>query len=60
MTDELVIQTEGLTKCFGKVTAVDNLSMEVRRGHIYGLLGPNWSGKTVDRQRQRGGGDGGQ
>ena len=58
MTDELVIQIEGLTKCFGKVTAVDNLSMEVRRGHIYGLLGPNGSGKTVDRQRQRSGGDG--
>ena len=47
MADELVIQTEGLTKRFGDITAVDNLSMEVRRGHIYGLLGPNGSGKTT-------------
>ena len=47
MTGELVIETEGLTKRFGSVTAVDDLSMEVRRGHIYGLLGPNGSGKTT-------------
>ena len=47
MTDDSVIQTEGLTKRFGKYAAVDNLSMEVRRGHVYGLLGPNGSGKTT-------------
>ena len=47
MTGELVIKTEGLTKRFGAVTAVDDLSIEVRRGHIYGLLGPNGSGKTT-------------
>ena len=47
MTSEFVIETEGLTKRFGDVAAVDNLSMEVRRGHIYGLLGPNGSGKTT-------------
>ena len=47
MTDEMVIETVGLTKRFGKITAVDNLSMEVRRGRIYGLLGPNGSGKTT-------------
>jgi ABC-2 type transport system ATP-binding protein len=45
--DEPVIQTDGLTKRFGAITAVDDLSMEVRRGHIYGLLGPNGSGKTT-------------
>ena len=44
---ELVIQTEGLTKRYGDVLAVDALSMEVRRGHVYGLLGPNGSGKTT-------------
>ena len=44
---EPVIQTDGLTKRFGEITAVDDLSMEVRRGHIYGLLGPNGSGKTT-------------
>ena len=41
MTSEMVIQTDGLTKRFGDITAVDDLSMEVRRGHVYGLLGPN-------------------
>ena len=45
--NDLVIQTRGLTKRFGKNVAVDNLSMEVRRGRVYGLLGPNGSGKTT-------------
>ena len=44
---DLVIQTDGLTKRYGKIVAVDGLSMEVRRGHVYGLLGPNGSGKTT-------------
>ena len=47
MTSDMVIQTDGLTKRFGEITAVDDLSMEVRRGHVYGLLGPNGSGKTT-------------
>ena len=45
--DEFVIQTDGLTKRYKNVLAVDDLSMEVRRGHVYGLLGPNGSGKTT-------------
>ena len=45
--DEFVIQTHGLTKRYRNVVAVDNLSMEVRRGRVYGLLGPNGSGKTT-------------
>ena len=45
--NDFVIQTEGLTKRYGKIVAVDGLSMEVRRGHVYGLLGPNGSGKTT-------------
>jgi ABC-2 type transport system ATP-binding protein len=45
--DDLVIQTDALTKRYGRVMAVDGLSMEVRRGHVYGLLGPNGSGKTT-------------
>ena len=45
--NELVIQTDGLTKRYGNILAVDGLSMEVPRGHIYGLLGPNGSGKTT-------------
>ena len=42
-----MIHTDGLTKRYGKIVAVDGLSMEVRRGHVYGLLGPNGSGKTT-------------
>jgi ABC-2 type transport system ATP-binding protein len=38
---------EGLTKSFGGRTVVRNLSMQVRRGQIYGFLGPNGSGKTT-------------
>jgi len=42
-----VIQTHQLTKRFGSFTAVDNLSFTVRQGEIYGLIGPNGSGKTT-------------
>ena len=42
-----VIQTEALTKRFGKIVAVDNLSLTVPRGRVFGLLGPNGSGKTT-------------
>ena len=45
--NDLVIRTEGLSKRYGKISAVDGLSMEVLRGHVYGLLGPNGSGKTT-------------
>ena len=46
MTD-YVIQTDGLTKRYGNILAVDDLFIQVRRGHVYGLLGPNGSGKTT-------------
>lgn len=45
--NELLIQTQGLTKNFGPVTAVDRLNLEVRAGEIFGFLGPNGSGKTT-------------
>ena len=45
--NDLVIQTDGLTKRYGDIQAVDKLSMKVPRGHIFGLLGPNGSGKTT-------------
>ena len=45
--NDSVIQTQGLTKKYGSLVAVDGLSMEVPRGRIFGLLGPNGSGKTT-------------
>ncbi len=45
--DEYVIETQGLTKRFGNVTAVDGLDLTVRRGEIFGLLGPDGAGKTT-------------
>jgi ABC-2 type transport system ATP-binding protein len=44
---ELAIDVEGLTKRFGDKTVVDDFSMQVPRGSIYGFLGPNGSGKTT-------------
>ncbi len=44
---DIVIDVEGLTKSFGGRPVVRNLSMQVRRGLIYGFLGPNGSGKTT-------------
>ncbi len=41
------IQTEGLTRRFGARTAVDNLSIRIPRGTIFGFLGPNGAGKTT-------------
>jgi ABC-type multidrug transport system ATPase subunit len=42
-----VIQTEGLTKRYGKLTIVDDLALDVRPGDRYGFLGPNGSGKST-------------
>jgi ABC-2 type transport system ATP-binding protein len=42
-----LVVTEGLTKCYGPVVAVDSLALEIRRGEVFGLLGPNGSGKTT-------------
>lgn len=43
----LVIATDSLTKRYGRIVAVDGLSLAVPRGQIFGLLGPNGSGKTT-------------
>jgi ABC-2 type transport system ATP-binding protein len=42
-----LIEVRGLTKRYGSVTAVDDLSFDVRRGTITGFLGPNGAGKTT-------------
>jgi ABC-2 type transport system ATP-binding protein len=44
---DIVIDVKGLTKRFGGRPVVRDLSMQVRRGTIYGFLGPNGSGKTT-------------
>jgi ABC-2 type transport system ATP-binding protein len=44
---DIVIDVQGLTKKFDGRAVVRNLSMQVRRGTIYGFLGPNGSGKTT-------------
>ena len=43
----LAIQTEGLRKEFGKKTAVQDLTLSVKRGEVFGFLGPNGAGKTT-------------
>ncbi|MBW6393797.1 ABC transporter ATP-binding protein [Thermus sp. SYSU G05001] len=42
-----VIETHGLTKRYGRVVAVEDLNLEVQEGEVFGLLGPNGSGKTT-------------
>ena len=44
---ELAILTEGLTKRFGRKTAVNEVALHVPRGSIYGFLGRNGAGKTT-------------
>jgi len=46
-SDEVVLRMRNLSKRYGQRLAVDNLSMEVRRGDIFGFLGPNGAGKTT-------------
>ena len=44
---DAVIETRGLTKVYGPTTAVDHLDLTLARGEVFGLLGPNGSGKTT-------------
>jgi ABC-type multidrug transport system ATPase subunit len=44
---ETVLSIKGLTKNFGRLCAVNNLNLEVKRGQVFGMLGPNGSGKTT-------------
>lgn len=42
-----VIETEGLTKHYGKTVGVEDLSLQIKKGEIFGFLGPNGAGKTT-------------
>jgi ABC-2 type transport system ATP-binding protein len=47
MSTDLVIDVSGVTKKFGARTVVNGIGLQVRKGEIYGFLGPNGSGKTT-------------
>ena len=47
MQNNIILQIDGIKKYFGKLRAVDGVSLSVSRGKVYGFLGPNGSGKTT-------------
>jgi ABC-2 type transport system ATP-binding protein len=47
MTKEYIIDVQNITKRFNAKTVVDNISLKVKKGEIFGFLGPNGSGKTT-------------
>lgn len=47
MTNKSIIRAENLTRRFGELIAVDKLNLEVTRGEIFGLVGPDGAGKTT-------------
>ena len=47
MTECALLEVQNLTKRYGSFTAVDNLSMTVKKGEFMGLLGPNGAGKST-------------
>lgn len=47
MKDQIIIETQDLTKVYGTITAVDHLNLTISKGEIFGLLGPNGAGKTT-------------
>lgn len=47
MNGEILLEVSGLTKAFGGLLAVSQVSFELRRGEVLGLIGPNGSGKTT-------------
>lgn len=46
-TSSVIVKVEGLSKTFGKLKAVDNVSFDIKVGEIFGFVGPNGAGKTT-------------
>jgi ABC-2 type transport system ATP-binding protein len=46
-TDTYALQAQGLTKRYGDLVAVDDLTLQIKKGEIFGFLGPNGAGKTT-------------
>jgi ABC-type multidrug transport system ATPase subunit len=44
---ETILSTKGLTKHYGRIKAVDKLDLDIKKGSVFGILGPNGSGKTT-------------
>jgi ABC-2 type transport system ATP-binding protein len=44
---DTILSIQGLNKRYGKIHAVNNLTFEIEKGNVYGILGPNGSGKTT-------------
>ncbi|MEU4559521.1 ABC transporter ATP-binding protein [Actinoplanes sp. NPDC023936] len=47
MTSDLALRTAGLTKRYGRLTALDDLTLDVSAGEVFGFLGPNGAGKST-------------
>lgn len=47
MSHDVAVRLDGLTRRFGPLTAVDGLTLDVRRGELFGIVGPDGAGKTT-------------
>ena len=47
MEEQIIIETDGLTKKYGSQIAVNDLALQIREGEVFGFLGPNGAGKTT-------------
>jgi len=47
MSEQIMLNIDGVNKSFGGLQALSNVSLQIQRGQIYGLIGPNGAGKTT-------------